>query len=52
MELVLGSLPAGHSSTGWLEKPRDLGKLFCPTVEVLESGVSCCVAVHSPLKSP
>lgn len=49
-----GSLPAGKSPAGWLEMPKELGEgpWFFPTVEVLESGVSCCMPVSSSLKFP
>lgn len=49
---VLGNL--AQETAYWLEKPKELGERprFFPTGEDLESRLSYCVAVHSPLKSP
>lgn len=46
-----GSLHAGNAFIGWLETPRKLRvwQKFCFTVKVLESGVFCHMAIHSPL---
>ena len=51
---LLGILPIRNSLLD-AKKAKGVGGDslgFCPTVEVLESGVSCCVVFHSPLKSP